>query len=68
MFAVYNDAGLLREYISERYGDFFTYGGALGTHERAMKAAHRLAKLTGYPVSKIIETARADYALLVSRR
>lgn len=60
----YNDAGLLREYIAAKFGQGFAYGMDTYRFGRGLRLSRRLAKLTGLPLDTVIETAKADAAIL----
>lgn len=61
---MWNDAGMLREYLATNYGNFCTWGGSLETAKRAHGVAARIARLTRQPVDAVYETARRDYATM----
>jgi hypothetical protein len=58
-----NDAGLLREFIAERYG--YHFDGAYvhpDTHRRAYATARRLAAMLGTTVAAVVAQAVQDFA------
>lgn len=59
--ATWNDAGLLREYLADRYGADFCSGGGFVGQGRAMRLAVRLCNLSMVPLAEIIEAIKADY-------
>ncbi len=59
---VMNDAGLLRQYIAERFGQVLTFGGSSATYFRARRLIKRLQKLTGLGYYEILEKIKDDYA------
>lgn len=62
------DAGLLREYLAHRYGQYLTFGGSLpyGTARFVERSVARLAKLTGKTVEQVVADLQADAAVLFS--
>lgn len=60
----YNDAGLLRAYIAERFGQGFEYGMSPDRYHRAIRLSKRLATLAGLSLETVIETAKTDAAIL----
>lgn len=50
---IWNDAGLLREFVVERYGPFILSGGSLDTYRRYCCLAERMAALTGIAINTI---------------
>jgi hypothetical protein len=62
---VWNDAGLLREYIAVRHGATLTFGGcSFDQFTRARKHCRRLASLIGSSIDAVMDSARADYELI----
>lgn len=39
--------------LTERFGDFYAYGGSLQTAQRASRLAKRLARLTGWSENEL---------------
>lgn len=65
MTNILNDAGLLREYVSEHYGSLFTYGGCSSmAWSNAGKDVARLAKMTGLTREEIISDIKKDHEML----
>ena len=62
------DAGLLREYIAERYGAILSFGGDGHTYHLAMCLAKRLARMTGIDLEEIIAAIRSDYEAMEAGR
>lgn len=58
--ATQNDAGLLREDIVRRYGAFFATGGTPEVAGRALRAARRLARLSGQDLEDVYRDLRSD--------
>lgn len=66
--ATANDAGLLREYLAHRYGQYLTFGGSLGysSYRFLEFSIQRLAKMTGTTVEQVRADLRADADVLFS--
>jgi hypothetical protein len=52
--AVAKDAGLMREYITNRYGQTLKFGGSALTYFSGVKLCKKLAKKTGLTLETII--------------
>lgn len=63
-----NDAGLLREYLAQRYGQYLTVGGSLSysTARFVERSIARLAKMTGATVEQVVADLQADAEVLFS--
>lgn len=54
----WNDAGLLREYFTEKFGEFCAFGGSPETARRAKSIAARLAAISGKTIVQVYADAR----------
>lgn len=67
-YAVWTDAGLLREYMAHHYGRVLTDGGTDSERFWAMKFVARQVRLTGLTASLIVADVRADYRCMQHAR
>lgn len=58
------DAGELREYIVNKYGNVLLYGGTGEKYWRMYRLIRKLSKLSKIPMEKIIRHLKADAATL----
>jgi len=58
---IWNDAGLLREYITRHDGAVLAHGGEASRFYDAMRRAKRLARLTDLPLDEVIATIGRDH-------
>lgn len=57
----WNDAGLLRQYLTRHHGAILTYGGETGRYFDAVRLAKRLARLADLPLDEVIATIGRDF-------
>jgi len=58
---VWNDAGLLREYVAEHYGSVLCNGGPDDQRHWATKFCQRLARISKLSIDQVVADVRADY-------
>lgn len=61
--AVWNDAGLLREYIATRFTGYLLRGATLNTAQRCNRLVKRLAALTGISEIELYQDLKGDAEL-----
>lgn len=59
-----HDAGIYREFITERFGPVLTYGGSSFSYNEAYRHCKRLARIIGTSVENIISQVVEDYKLM----
>lgn len=62
--AIFQDAGLLRQYVAERYADVLIYGGPLEAWRRGYRLVKILSRMSGKSVDEVLRDLRTDYRLL----
>lgn len=62
--AVFQDAGLLREYVAANYGAVLTHGGTVRSYFRGVRLCRVLARMTKLPLERVVADVRADYELM----
>lgn len=58
----WNDAGLLRQYIADKFAHQFAVGFELTTFSRALRLCNRVAQLTGGSRDQIFDEIAAEMA------
>lgn len=58
---IFSDAGLLREWITKRFGQILTHGGSYPAYWRAIRNCKQLARMTGLSLDAVIFQVVGDH-------